>query len=171
MFKRSHLPYDTEPTLAPQKGLNIRKAAIGSDKNLLTGLIPVDVTFTLETDTGRYCKIKEFISGQDILPLKEDCIKNISGYVYKEFLQASRIPPTLNDIHVLDSPHPIRAGEIIGHLGIYQNHDDTAAEPMFHLEVFSCEDVPAFIEKPKLQQRAFLMIKRIYLKFTRGLVN
>ncbi|MBW5412503.1 hypothetical protein [Pseudomonas sp. MAG002Y] len=143
------MPYDTEPTLAPQKGLNIRKAAIGSDKNLLTGLIPVDVTFTLETDTGRYCKIKEFISGQNILPLKEDCIKNISGYVYKECLQASRTPPTLNDIHVLDSPYPIRAGEIIGHLGIYQNHDDIAAEPMLHLEVFSCEDVPAFIEKTK----------------------
>jgi len=140
---------DTEPTLAPQKGLNIRKAATGADKKLLTGLIPVDVTFTLETDTGRYCKIKEFISGQNILPLKEDCIKNISGYVYKECLQASRIPPTLNDIHVLDSPHPIRAGEIIGHLGIYQNHDDIAAEPMLHLEVFSCEDVPAFIEKTK----------------------
>lgn len=159
---------DTEPTLAPQKGLNIRKAATGADKNLLTGLIPVDVTFTLEADTGRYCKIKEFISGQNILPLKEDCIKNISGYVYKECLQASRTPPTLNDIHVLDSPHPIRAGEIIGHLGIYQNHDDTAAEPMLHLEVFSCEDVPAFIEKTKAAAASLPDDKKNLLKIHKG---
>lgn len=159
---------DTEPTLAPQKGLNIRKAATGADKKLLTGLIPVDVTFTLETDTGRYCKIKEFISGQNILPLKEDCIKNISGYVYKECLQASRIPPTLNDIHVLDSPHPIRAGEIIGHLGIYQNHDDIAAEPMLHLEVFSCEDVPAFIEKTKAAVASLPNEKKNLLKIHKG---
>ena len=159
---------DTELTLAPQKGLNIRKAATGADKKLLTGLIPVDVTFTLETDTGRYCKIKEFISGQNILPLKEDCIKNISGYVYKECLQASRIPPTLNDIHVLDSPHPIRAGEIIGHLGIYQNHDDIAAEPMLHLEVFSCEDVPAFIEKTKAAVASLPNEKKNLLKIHKG---
>jgi len=159
---------DTEPTLAPQKGLNIRKAATGADKNLLTGLIPVDVTFTLEADTGRYCKIKEFISGQNILPLKEDCLKNISGYVYKECLQASRTPPTLNDIHVLDSPHPIRAGEIIGHLGIYQNHDDTAAEPMLHLEVFSCEDVPAFIEKTKAAAASLPDDKKNLLKIHKG---
>lgn len=159
---------DTEPTLAPQKGLNIRKAATGSDKNLLTGLIPVDVTFTLETDTGRYCKIKEFISGQNILPLKEDCIKNISGYVYKECLQASRTPPTLNDIHVLDSPYPIRAGEIIGHLGIYQNHDDIAVEPMLHLEVFSCEDVPAFIEKTKAAAASLPDEKKNLLKIHKG---
>lgn len=50
---------------------------------------------------------------------------------------------------VLDQPVTIKAGELIGHIGQYQNFDDSRPRSMLHLELFSCDDVPAFISQSR----------------------
>jgi hypothetical protein len=133
---------DSNTTLAPQKGLNVRSA----DKASLLGLLPVGSKFKIAPGTGDYRELKEITEGMDIAPLKANSVVNILGYVHWASLQANLIDPTFDQVVPLNPPIPIKAGELVGHLGQYQNHDG-AAQTLLHLEVFSCEDVPAFITK------------------------
>ena len=50
---------------------------------------------------------------------------------------------------LLDPPVPIKAGDLIGHLGKLQNQSEDSAQELLHLEVFSCEDVPSFISESR----------------------
>ena len=59
--------------------------------------------------------------------------------------------PPLDSVHVLPQPYPLKAGELIGHIGQYQTIDDALPRALLHLEVFTCEDAPAFLK----QSRAF----------------
>ncbi|WP_248745710.1 pesticin C-terminus-like muramidase [Pseudomonas sp. MWU12-2037] len=49
----------------------------------------------------------------------------------------------------LDTPFAIKAGALIGHPGIFSTPSHGDGEGLLHLEVFSCDDVPAFIEKSR----------------------
>jgi hypothetical protein len=134
---------DSNTTLAPLKGLNVRSA----DKASLLGLLPVGAKFKIAPGTGDYRELKEITEGMDIAPLKANSVGNILGYVHWASLQANLIDPPFDKVVPLNPPIPIKAGELIGHLGQYQNHDDATPKTLLHLEVFSCEDVPAFISK------------------------
>lgn len=138
---------DQEPTLAPEKGLNVRKNGNGRRDDPIVGVLPLGATFRLESSTGTYCKLKEIVDGKDIAPLSPDSAGNIQGFVHLGSLESTRSAPEPNKVYVLPTPHPIKAGELIGHLGHYQNENDRSPQRLLHLEVFSCEDVPAFIAK------------------------
>lgn len=49
----------------------------------------------------------------------------------------------------LDTPFAIKAGELIGHPGTFSTPSHGDGEGLLHLEVFSCDDVPAFVEKSR----------------------
>lgn len=138
---------DLEPTLAPEKGLNVRKNGNGRRDDPIVGVLPLGATFRLESSTGTYCKLKEIVDGKDIAPLSPDSAGNIQGFVHLGSLESTRSAPEPNKVYVLPRPHPIKAGELIGHLGHYQNENDRSPQRLLHLEVFSCEEVPAFIAK------------------------
>lgn len=138
---------DAEPTLASDKGLNVRKT--GSLSAPKTGLVPAGTKFTLEPGSGSYRKLKEIVEGKDIAPLHPSSTKNIQGFIYFPYLKTSKATPTLNSTHILETPVPVKAGAVIGHVGVYQNRDDGLPSPLVHIEVFSCEDVPGFITKSK----------------------
>ncbi|UVE17781.1 pesticin C-terminus-like muramidase [Pseudomonas sp. LS44] len=134
---------DVEPGLLPGQGLNVRQA--GNNKAAITGVLPLGVKVTLESGTGNYRKVKEIVDGQSLPPLTPSSADNIQGFVHFASLKAERVPPILDKVQLLAQPHPIKAGELIGHLGLYQNQDEATPSPLLHLEVFSCEDVRAFI--------------------------
>ena len=138
---------DQEPTLAPEKGLNVRKNGNGRRDDPIVGVLPLGATFRLESSTGTYCKLKEIVEGKDIAPLSPDSAGNIQGFVHLSSLESTRSAPEPNKVYALPTPHPIKAGELIGHLGHYQNENDRSPQRLLHLEVFSCEEVPAFIAK------------------------
>lgn len=138
---------DLEPTLAPEKGLNVRKNGNGRRDDPIVGVLPLGATFRLESSTGTYCKLKEIVDGNDIVPLSPDSAGNIQGFVHLGSLESTRSAPKLDKVYVLPRPHPIKAGELIGHLGHYQNENERSPQRLLHLEVFSCEEVPAFIAK------------------------
>jgi hypothetical protein len=135
---------DSNTSLAPQKGLNVRSA----DKASLLGLLPVGAKFKIAPGTGDYRELKEITEGMDIAPLKANSVGNILGYVHWASLQANLIDPPFDQVVPLNPTISIKAGELIGHLGQYQNHNE-AAQTLVHLEVFSCEDVPSFITKSR----------------------
>ncbi|WP_277223254.1 pesticin C-terminus-like muramidase [Pseudomonas indica] len=138
---------DQEPMLVPEKGLNVRKA--GNGRAPITGVLPTDAKFRLESATGPYRKLKEIVAGKDAPPLSANSVQNIQGFVHFDSLEATRSEPVLDRVHVLPTPFPVKAGDVIGHLGQYQNHDDGSPQSLLHLEVFSCEDVPAFIARSR----------------------
>lgn len=165
-FLVGELANDPEPSLAPEKGLNVRKA--GRHGTPKTGLIPQGATFSLEPGTGTYRKLKAIIVGQDVAPLSTNSVQNIQGYVHFESLQSTRAVPELDKVHILDVPYPIKAGDLIGHLGLYQNHDDASPQNMLHLEVFSCEDVPRFIAKSRAWAARLPVEQKSLLKVYKG---
>ena len=138
---------DAEPTLAPQPGLNIRKAA--NSGSTITGLLPVGAKCSLKAGTAAYRELQQIVEGQDIAPLSANSVHNIQGFVHFASLQASQAVPTLDSVHLLPQPYPIKAGELVGHLGKYQNFDDARPRTMLHLEVFTSEDVPAFLAQSR----------------------
>jgi len=140
---------DREPILVPEKGLNVRKTGNGRSSDSITGVLPTDATFRMEPGTGAYRKLKEIVAGKDAPPPSANSVQNIQGFVHFDSLEATRSEPVLDRVHTLPTPFPVKAGDVIGHLGQYQNHDDGSPQSLLHLEVFSCEDVPGFIARSR----------------------
>lgn len=157
---------DQEPMLAPEKGLNVRKA--GNGRSPIMGVLPTAATFRLESATGPYRKLKEIVAGKDAPPLSANSVQNIQGFVHFDSLEATRSEPVLDRMHVLPTPFPVKAGDVIGHLGHYQNHDDGAPQPLLHLEVFSCEDVPGFIARSRAWAAQLPEQQKTLLKVYKG---
>jgi len=58
-------------------------------------------------------------------------------------------PEAKGRVILLSSPFAIQAGELIGHPGTFSTPHHADGSGLLHLEVFSCDDVPAFIEKSR----------------------
>lgn len=102
----------------------------------------------VEPSEGSFRKLLSIISGAAEPPLNANSDGSLPGYVAFSLLKAQNEPKAKDRVVVLDQGIPIKAGDLIGHLGVYQNHNDMA-QPLMHLEVFSCEDVPSFIAKSR----------------------
>ena len=136
---------DVEPTVATTMGLNVRKAGNSSSK--ITGLLPLGTKFKIKSGSGTYRELVEIVEGQDIAPLSANSVQRIKGFVHFDSLDAVRSVPTLDRVQILARPLPIKAGDLVGHLGQYQNYSDNRPRSLVHIEVFTCENVPAFIAK------------------------
>ena len=55
------------------------------------------------------------------------------GYVSSSFLTAQSKPKALGSVVLLDPPVPIKAGDLIGHLGKLQNQSEDSAQELLHL--------------------------------------
>ncbi|MGH8086371.1 MAG: glycoside hydrolase family 19 protein [Lysobacter sp.] len=77
----------------------------------------------------------------------------ISGYIYRDELDALPEPDAsgIDGVFVLPEPMKVTAGTVLGHLGEFQRQRDGTPLPpaprrsLLHLEVFSGDDVPAFM--------------------------
>ncbi|MBS63983.1 glycoside hydrolase family 19 protein [Salinisphaera sp.] len=79
-------------------------------------------------------------------------------FAYKDELEGPNLDATADTIVNLDDPVPISAGELVGYPGSYQRYTDQQPAPLVHIEVFSTDDVPAFVKTsreraPELNQR------------------
>ncbi|HZX51562.1 MAG TPA: hypothetical protein VFE95_06040 [Pseudomonas sp.] len=157
---------DKEATLAPQPGLNVRKAA--NSGSLITGLLPVGAKFSLKAGTAAYRELQQIVEGQDIAPLSANSVHNIQGFVHFASLQASQAVPTLDTVHLLPQPYPIKAGDLVGHFGKYQNFDDARPRAMLHLEVFTSEDAPAFIARSRAVGEKLPAEQKTLIKVDKG---
>ncbi|OTQ30548.1 hypothetical protein [Gilliamella apicola] len=150
------------------KGIAVYEAA--NDKQKLTYL-PPKATFEFDGQENGYAKIRK-INDCDVpnLLVKENGSTDAphKGYVKVTSLTSLTFKPEkLNDIVVLKSPIAISSGDFIGYIGHNQQQtdhfnepaqspiatikrpSDTKLPPLSHVELFTCEDLSAFITKTR----------------------
>ncbi|OTQ31871.1 hypothetical protein B6D19_07730 [Gilliamella apicola] len=150
------------------KGIAVYEAA--DDKQKLTYL-PPKATFEFDGQENGYAKIRK-INDCDVpnLLVKENGSTDAphKGYVKVTSLTSFTFKPEkLNDIVVLKSPIAISSGDFIGYIGHNQQQtdhfneptqspiatlkrpSDTKLPPLSHVELFTCEDLSAFITKTR----------------------
>ncbi|MGE6690770.1 hypothetical protein ACQKFE_22705 [Stutzerimonas stutzeri] len=117
---------------------------------------------------GAFLKLEQVISGNNQPVLTPQVDGSMPGYVSSSFLTAQSKPKALGSVVLLHPPVPIKAGDLIGHLGKYQNQSDGLPQELLHLEVFSCEDVPSFISESRKWAHNLPAEKKSLLKVHAG---
>lgn len=144
-----------------EQGLNVR--AEPSTNGAKLAALNKGAQITVSHSEGDFCKLLSIVSGAAEPALTPDSEGILPGYVAFKLLKARHEPKAKDSVVVLDTGIAIKAGDLIGHLGTYQNHNG-AAQPLLHLEVFSCEDVPGFISKSQAWARTLPDSERTLLK-------
>lgn len=126
--------------------LNVRAEARGNA--LIVGKLSKGTQIRASGE-GALLKLEQVISGNNEPALTPRKDGSLPGYVSSSYLTAQSQPKTMGAVVLLDPPVPIKAGDLIGHAGKYQNQNDGSPQDLLHLEVFSCEDVPRFISESR----------------------
>ncbi|QBR29352.1 MULTISPECIES: hypothetical protein [Pseudomonas] len=156
-----------DPMNPPQKGLVVRASA--SQSGAAKAILPHGTQVKIGNDgtRGKYQKLLEIVSGNAVPPL---AAAEVLGYVWEGQLEAKSEPAEKDAVHVLTTPIPISAGSLIGHVGKYQNHSDSAPKNLLHVEVFSCEDVKAFTVLSKDKAAGLPAVEKTLVKIPQGSV-
>ncbi|MBT8769597.1 SH3 domain-containing protein, partial [Metapseudomonas boanensis] len=97
---------------------------------------------------GQSTKVGELPKGAEVTISGEGAyrkLESVAQYVHFASLEGERKPQLFDRVVVLERPLPIKAGDLIGHLGPYQEDGETAPQEKLHLEVFSADDMEAFL--------------------------
>ncbi|UXV22188.1 hypothetical protein N4P55_12780 [Pseudomonas fluorescens] len=94
-------------------------------------------------------------------------LERVNQYVHFNSLEGA-LEPIANRIVVLDQPIAIKAGDLIGHIGEYQDGGAEHPEKKLHLEVFSDDDVETFIEVSRAWAQRLPATGKTWLKLAKG---
>nr|WP_259334697.1 hypothetical protein [Pseudomonas sp. DP16D-R1] len=95
-------------------------------------------------------------------------LERVRQYVHFDSLEGGQEPQATDRIVVLDQPVPIKAGDLIGHLGQYQGCNADQPDERLHLETFSGDDVEAFIEASRDWAKRLPDKHKTWLKLAKG---
>jgi predicted chitinase len=95
-------------------------------------------------------------------------LERINQYVQFDSLEGAIEPVATDQIVMLDQPVAIKAGDLIGHLGLYQDGGVNQPDEKLHLETFSGDDVEEFIEASRLWAQRLPEKDRTWLKLPMG---
>ncbi len=95
-------------------------------------------------------------------------LERINQYVHFDSLEGAIEPVATDQIVVLDQPVAIKAGDLIGHLGLYQDAGVNHPDEKLHLETFSGDDVEAFIDASREWAERLPEKDRTWLKLPIG---
>ncbi|MFK9081547.1 hypothetical protein [Pseudomonas neuropathica] len=95
-------------------------------------------------------------------------LERLPQYVQFAGLQSVLEPLATDRIVVLDTPVAIKAGDLIGHVGLYQDGGASQPEKKLHLETFSGNDVEAFIDASRVWASRLPEKDRTWLKLAKG---
>ena len=95
-------------------------------------------------------------------------LEGINQYVHFDSLENAIEPVASDQVVVLDTPVPIKAGDLIGHLGQYQDNGADQPEEKLHLETFSGDDVELFIEASRAWAQRLPEKDKTWLKLAKG---
>jgi len=157
-----------DPLPGEQKGANIRSAYTNGQP---IGFLPAGTQIKLgdEQTPNKFRKLVEIVSGQSTPMLSPGADGKLPGYVWLDSLEPKNEPKSpRGEVVPLTPTYKIRAGEVLGHVGKYQNHTDAAPKNLLHLEVFSCEDVKAFTELSKSKAASLPAAEKTLLKIQKN---
>ncbi|MGJ7517083.1 pesticin C-terminus-like muramidase [Pseudomonas baetica] len=95
-------------------------------------------------------------------------LERVNQYVHFKSLERVQEPEAVDRIVVLEQPVPIKAGELIGHLGDYQDSGADWPEQKLHLEVFSGDDIDEFFDASRAWAERLPDKDKTWLKFAKG---
>ncbi|MGV8919989.1 MAG: glycosyl hydrolase 108 family protein [Pseudomonas sp.] len=95
-------------------------------------------------------------------------LERVNQYVHFKSLQGALEPLAHDRIVVLDQPIAIKAADLIGHIGLYQDGSAEHPEKKLHLEVFSDDDVEKFIEASREWAQRLPASNKTWLKLAKG---
>ncbi|WP_178119044.1 hypothetical protein [Pseudomonas akapageensis] len=144
-----HIDADQYRVATKEGGLNVRtEAKRDSDK---IGELPKGTEVTISGD-GEFRKLER-----------------VNQYVHYKSLQGGLEPLAHDRVVVLDQPVAIKAGDLIGHIGLYQD-SHAAPEKKLHLEVFTEDEVDLFIEASRAWAQRLPASSKTWLKLAKGTV-
>ena len=123
--------------------LNVRAAP--NTNSAILAKLPAGTRVRVAPGDGDFRKLLEIVDGTLPPNLSPDANGQLLGYLAAGFLRSE--PLRKDQVVDLNPPMAIAAGALIGYPGLYQNQDDGNAEPLLHLEVFSCDDIPAYLKQ------------------------
>lgn len=152
------------------KGLQVK-----DENGKIISMLPIgtDIKISGNTQNGSLVELIEIIgNGKPTIPLPEGKNK-----VLFDGLKKHVRPQKYNEVVILDKPFPIKAGDLIGHVGHNQSYEtaitksidkngkpididllplnrplkETEFRPNFHLECFTCDDLPNFIAQTQAE--------------------
>jgi hypothetical protein len=145
-------------------GLNIR--AEGHRDAPIIGLLPRGSVVAVEgTATHGWARIRRVLEGEPRAPVYTDLVppEAATGWVFLDEMDLCmrHAEDQLDRVVVLDTPHPVKAGEVLGYLGENPGPDDAVRQyailnrhPAMALEVFAGDDFPAYLERARTRAAA-----------------
>ncbi|HEF4762722.1 TPA: hypothetical protein SAN82_005197 [Pseudomonas putida] len=95
-------------------------------------------------------------------------LERVNQYVHFKSLEQVQEPQAVDQIVALEQPLPIKAGELIGHLGDYQDSGADRPEQKLHLEVFSGDDIDVFFAASRAWAERLPDKDKTWLKLAKG---
>jgi hypothetical protein len=95
-------------------------------------------------------------------------LERVHQYLHFDSLEGAQAPLATDRIVVLEQPVPIKAGDLIGHLGNYQDCHADLPEQKLHLEVFSGDDIDVFLAHSRSWAQRLPDSHKTWLKLARG---
>jgi lysozyme family protein len=136
-------------------GQRVREKANGK----ILGLLPRGSELTVAaTSVAGWGTIASITAGALVPYRQGDTLppEASSGWIFLEELDSLIDPSPLDDVVVLPKPFRVKAGDLLGYVGQYVRHGDTAglpaastSRPLLHLEVFAGDAFPAFLAKSR----------------------
>jgi len=144
----------SQNTGTPQAGVRICDRANGT----VIGLLPRGGELTIVGNAASgWVQFAKIIKGTPVAAIAGGTPdpRAVTGWVNLDELDAVVDPKPLDSVVVLDKPFPVKAGDVVGYLGEYQ--DSTEASllppkrefPLLHVEVFTGTQINDFINKSK----------------------
>ena len=136
------------------QGLMVRTAPASANGNEI-GILVRESEIDVEPIAGnpKWGVVRNIITGS--VATRPDGARITSlpatGYVFLKELDEFRTPEVFDSIEIPTVPIPINMGDVIGHIGQQVSSCETliagqsTSRPTLHLEVFSAQDVPAFL--------------------------
>lgn len=165
------------PLPGPVSGVRVR---ITPGKGKLLGLLPEGTELAVnESDNGGtpgWVKIKEIIAGKPVGPIMgQPPDQQLPwGYIFKSELEPITQSGPVDKVVVLKKPYPVKAGDIIAHIGQYQRYREAKptppqpTRPLLHLEVFAGPEFPAFIKKSQARAKELPDTEKPFLEILAG---
>ena len=162
----------------PEPVAGVRVRIIPNGK--LLGLLPEGTELTVnEADNGGrkgWAKITKIIKGEPVGPVVGQApdVQLKWGYVFVSELAPIPQSGPVDKVVVLKKPYPVKAGDVVAHIGQYQRYREAKptpplpTRPLLHLEIFAGPDLPAFITKSQARAQELPETDKPFLEILKG---
>lgn len=138
----------------PVQGAQIRDRANGE----VIGVLPRGGEITVVGDvTSGWALISNISKKSPVAPTVggQADPRAVTGWVQLEEFDIQIEPKPLHAVVVLDKPFAVKAGDVVGYLGEFQDHSDAQllppkpSRPLLHVEVFAGDTFRRFVERSR----------------------